>query len=98
MANMLFELRKYGLGLVLAHQSLYQFDPQVWDAILGNAGMIISFRLGMGDGEILGMDFYPEFSVRDLINLPNFHFYLKLMIDGVVSGRLARRRFNCDGG
>jgi hypothetical protein len=57
----------------------------VKDAILGNTGTIISFRLGLGDPEILAGEFYPCFAARDLINLPNDHIYLKLMIDGVVS-------------
>ncbi len=55
------------------------------DTILSNAGTIISFRLGVTDAEILAKEFYPEFSVEDLINLPNFNIYLKLMIEGRVS-------------
>jgi len=82
---MLSELRKYRVNLVLAHQYLSQLDEGVRDAILGNAGTIISFRLGVTDGEILAKEFYPEFSVEDLINLPNYNIYLKLMIDGRVS-------------
>ncbi len=85
LASLLPELRKYHVGLVLAHQHLSQLDLQVRDAILGNAGTIISFRLGLGDAEVLEKEFYPVFSAHDLINLPNFHIYLKLMIDGVVS-------------
>lgn len=85
LANMLSELRKYHVGLILSHQHLSQIDPQVKDAILGNAGTIISFRLGIPDAEILAKEFSPVFSYEDIINLPNFHIYLKLMIDGVVS-------------
>jgi hypothetical protein len=85
LANMLSELRKYRVGLILAHQYLSQIDPAVRDAIIGNAGTIISFRLGLADAEILGKEFYPEFSMHDLVSLPNFHVYLKLMIDGAVS-------------
>jgi hypothetical protein len=73
------------VGLILSHQHLSQIDPLVKDAILGNTGTIISFRLGLTDAEILAKEFYPVFSENDLINLPNFHIYLKLMIDGVVS-------------
>ena len=54
-------------------------------AILGNVGTIIAFRLGLPDAEILGKEFYPEVSVEDLISLPNYHVYLKLMIQGRVS-------------
>ena len=85
LANMLSELRKYRINMILAHQYLSQLDPQVRDAVLGNVGTIISFRLGLVDAEILASEFYPFFSARDLINLPNYHVYLRLMIDGVVS-------------
>lgn len=85
LANMLSELRKYHVGLILAHQYLSQLDLQVRDAILGNVGTIISFRLGLTDAEMLEREFYPVFSANDLIRLPNYHIYLKLMIDGVVS-------------
>jgi hypothetical protein len=85
LANMLSELRKYRVGLILAHQYLSQIEPAVRDAIIGNAGTIISFRLGLADAEILGKEFYPEFSMHDLVSLPNYHVYLKLMIDGVAS-------------
>jgi Type IV secretion-system coupling protein DNA-binding domain len=85
LANMLSELRKYRVGMVLAHQYLSQLDPQMRDAILGNVGTTISFRLGLPDAEILEKEFYPVFSANDLIKLPNYHIYLKMMIDGVVS-------------
>lgn len=77
--------RKNHISLILTHQHPSQLDPQVKDAILGNTGTIISFRLGLPDAELLVKEFHPIFSVYDLINLPNFHIYLKLMIDGVVS-------------
>src|SRR4030095_15621032 len=85
LATMLSELRKYRVDMILSHQYLSQLDPQVKDAVLGNTGTIISFRLGLTDAEMLSGEFYPFFSARDLINLPNYHIYLKLMIDGVVS-------------
>src|SRR5438034_8244388 len=82
---MLSELRKYRVGLILAHQYLSQLDLQIRDAILGNVGTMIAFRLGLTDAEILENEFRPELSAMDLISLPNYHVYLKLMIDGVVS-------------
>jgi hypothetical protein len=85
LANMLSELRKYHVGLVLAHQYLSQLEPEVRDAILGNVGTMISFRLGSADAEILGKEFYPELTAIDLLNLPNYQIYLKLMVNGVVS-------------
>ena len=85
LANMLSELRKYRVGMVLAHQYLSQLDLQIRDAILGNVGTMIAFRLGLTDAEILESEFRPEISGVDLISLPNYHLYLKLMINGVAS-------------
>lgn len=85
LAGMLSELRKYRLNLILAHQYLSQLDVQVRDAILGNVGTIIAFRIGLPDAELLESEFFPDFRATDLINLPNHHIYLKLMIDGRVS-------------
>ena len=85
LAGMLAELRKYRVNLVLAHQYLTQLELPVRDAILGNVGTVITFRLGLPDAEILAKEFAPEFSDHDLMTLPNHHLYLKLMVDGVVS-------------
>jgi len=85
LANMMSELRKYHVNLILAHQYLSQLDLQIRDAILGNAGTIISFRLGLADAEILSKEFWPEFSAEDLISLPNYSVYLKLMVSGAVT-------------
>jgi hypothetical protein len=71
--------------MILAHQFLSQLDPQVRDAILGNAGTIISFRVGSTDAEILENEFHPEISITDLVNLPNYNIYQKLMVDEAVS-------------
>ncbi|HUX22404.1 MAG TPA: TraM recognition domain-containing protein, partial [Spirochaetia bacterium] len=85
LANMMSELRKYRVNLILAHQYLSQLDIQVRDAILGNAGTIVSFRLGLADAEILSKEFWPEFSAEDLIRLPNYSVYMKLMVGGAVT-------------
>jgi len=82
---MLSELRKYRLSLVLAHQYLTQLEPSVKDAVLGNVGTIIVFRIGATDAEIFAQEFAPEFKLTDFTNLPNYHIYLKLMIDGKIS-------------
>lgn len=89
--NMLSELRKYGLGLTLAHQHFHQLDPEVRHAVLGNAATLISFRVGPEDAMILAREFQPTFDVEDLINLPNQHIYLKLMIDGTPSRPFSAR-------
>lgn len=85
LANMMSELRKYGVGLVLANQYLHQLEPDIRHAVLGNAGTLISFRVGPEDASILAKEFQPTFDVEDLLNLPNYHIYLKLMIDGTPS-------------
>jgi Type IV secretion-system coupling protein DNA-binding domain len=85
LATMMSELRKYRVNLILAHQYLSQLDEHVRDAILGNAGTIISFRLGLADAEILSKEFWPEFSTEDLIRLPNHNAYMKLMVSGAVT-------------
>ena len=85
LANMMSELRKFGVGLVLAHQYFHQLEPDVRHAVLGNAGTLISFRVGPEDAPILAKEFQPTFDVEDLLNLPNHRIYLKLMIDGAPS-------------
>lgn len=85
LAGMLQEARKYRLNLILAHQYLEQLDERVQLAVLGNAGTLIAFRVGARDAKILADEFFPEFSVEDLVSLPRGRIYLRLMIDGVVS-------------
>jgi energy-coupling factor transporter ATP-binding protein EcfA2 len=85
LAGMLSELRKYRVSLILAHQYLGQLDPGVRDAVIGNVGTLISFRVGAQDAGFLAKEFAPKFEPLDLISLPNYHIYLKLMIEGVVS-------------
>ena len=82
---MLSELRKYRLSLVLSNQYLTQLTPLLRDSILGNVGTIIVFRIGAFDAEFLAPEFAPEFKISDFTSLPNFHIYLRLMIDGKVS-------------
>ncbi|MBI3894349.1 MAG: type IV secretion system DNA-binding domain-containing protein [Acidobacteria bacterium] len=84
-AIMVSELRKYHVGLVLAHQHLHQLEPAVQHAVLGNAGTLISFRIGPEDARVMAREFEPVFSPEDLVNLPNHSLYVKLMIDGAPS-------------
>jgi type IV secretory pathway TraG/TraD family ATPase VirD4 len=85
LASMLAELRKYRVSLILANQYLGQLDMGVRDAILGNVGTLICFRVGADDAERLSREMEPVFERVDLIGLPNHHIYLRLMIDGQVS-------------
>lgn len=83
-ANILSEARKYHLSLILANQYVTQIDEKVRDAIFGNAGTILSFRVGATDAEFLEKEFDPVFLMNDIVNLPKYHIYLKLMIDGIA--------------
>ena len=87
--NVLSEARKYRLSLVLAHQYISQLgdykDSKVRDAIFGNVGTMILFRTGAEDAEFLEKEFAPTFEASDLVNLPNYSVYVRLMIDGVAS-------------
>jgi len=84
-ATILSEARKYRLNLVLAHQYIAQMVDQVRDAVFGNVGTMIVFRVGAADAEFLEKEFSPEFSVNDLVSLGFAQIYLKLMIDGFAS-------------
>src|SRR6195256_1239560 len=81
-ANMLSELRKFGVGMVLAHQYLHQLEPDIRHAVLGNADTIVTFRLGPEDAAFIAREFEPYFDHLDLMNLPNHDIYIKLMVDG----------------
>ena len=85
LVNMASELRKYHVGLVLANQYLDQIEMEIRQAVLGNVGTLIAFRLGAADAVHLEKEFHPTFNRYDLLNLPNHHIYIKLMIDGKPS-------------
>ncbi len=84
-SNILSEARKYRLNLIIANQYIEQLSETVRAAVFGNVGTLISFRVGAADAELLAMEFAPKFTEEDLVNLPKYRVYLKLMIDGVSS-------------
>jgi len=84
-ADVLSEARKYRLSLILAHQYVTQMDEEVRDAVFGNVGTIVSFRIGAQDAEELEKEFAPEFELEDFVNLGKYNIILKLMIDGLAS-------------
>jgi CxxC-x17-CxxC domain-containing protein len=84
--NILSEARKYRLCLILGHQYIAQMEESVRDAVFGNVGTLISFRVGAEDAEFLEKEFIPELAAGDLVNLAKYNIYLKLMVDG-LSGR-----------
>lgn len=83
-ANILSEARKYRLSLTLAHQYITQMEEKVRDAVFGNVGTMIVFRVGAEDAEYLEKEFAPIFTVQDFVNLAKYNIYLKLMIDGIA--------------
>ena len=84
-AEILSEARKYRLSLILAHQYVEQLSEVVRGAVFGNVGTTIVFRIGAADAEFMEREFTPVLTIEDLVNLPKWKIYLKLMIDGVTS-------------
>ncbi len=83
--NILSEARKYRLNLIMAHQYIEQLGEKVWPAVQGNVGTLVVFRVGAADAEVLVLEFDPHYAEEDLVNLPKYNFYIKLMIDGISS-------------
>ena len=90
-ANIMSEARKYHLSLVVGHQYIAQMDESVRDAIFGNVGTIIAFRVGAEDAEMLEKELTPEFLAQDIVNLGIREVYIKLMIDGLASRAFSAR-------
>jgi len=84
-ASILSEARKYRLCLTMAHQYVAQLSDEVREAVFGNVGTIISMRVGAPDADFMEKEFAPRFMVADIINLPKYNVYLKLLIDGITS-------------
>ncbi|MDB5870653.1 MAG: hypothetical protein JWQ07_95 [Ramlibacter sp.] len=84
-ADMISELRKYLLRLVLAHQHMEQLEKDVKHAVIGNAGTLVSFRVGAEDAQLISKEFMDVVTTEDLVGLANFAIYLRLMIHGEPS-------------
>ncbi len=94
-SSILSEARKYRLGLIVAHQYLGQLEQaagaqgagskDLRDAVFGNAGTMVAFRIGVEDAEIMAKEFAPTFSEFDLVNVDRFNAFTKLMIDQTAS-------------
>ena len=97
-ANLMPELRKYGVGLTLAHQHLFQLEDEIRHAVLGNVGTLIAFRLGPEDASVIVRELTPPFTLHDMLNLPNHNFYTKLMIDGMPSRPFSARTISLSAG
>ncbi|MBU1092111.1 TraM recognition domain-containing protein [Patescibacteria group bacterium] len=83
-ATILSEARKYNLSLTVANQYMAQLTEDVRNAIFGNVGTLISFRVGADDAAGLAKEFAPVFDENDLVNLNIYNIYLKLSIDGLT--------------
>ncbi|GAH75277.1 unnamed protein product, partial [marine sediment metagenome] len=84
-ATILAEARKYRLDLIIAHQFIGQLKENIKDAVFGNVGSMMAFRVGAEDAEFLVKQFEPTFSEQDLLNIDNFNAYLKLLIHNQTS-------------
>jgi len=81
-SSILSEARKYKLNLTIAHQFIKQLDEKITDAVFGNVGSMIAFRVGANDAEYLEKQFLPVFTKEDLMNIDNFNAYVKLLVNG----------------
>ena len=80
-AVILSEARKYKLNLIVANQFIGQVDEEVKNAVFGNVGTIITFRVGVSDASYLTHEFTPIFSEDDLLNIERFHVYTKTIVN-----------------
>src|SRR3989344_167707 len=81
-AQMLSEARKYALGLVLANQFVSQIEESVKDAVFGNVGTMMSYRVGVADAGILQREFAPVFNESDISNVGFNNIYVKTIVNG----------------
>jgi type IV secretory pathway TraG/TraD family ATPase VirD4 len=88
-STILSEARKYKLNLIIAHQYMGQLAPKgdtkIRDAVLGNAGTMMAFRIGIEDAQILEKEFAPTFNAYDLVNVAKYTAYTKLLIENTGS-------------
>jgi len=84
-ASILSEARKYRLNLIVANQFIGQLSNEIRDAVFGNIGTIIAHRMGPEDAEFMVKQFAPVFDASDLLNIPNYHAAMRLMIGGLPS-------------
>ncbi|MDP7069573.1 MAG: TraM recognition domain-containing protein, partial [Candidatus Peribacteraceae bacterium] len=89
-ATILSEARKYRLNLTMANQYVAQLligdnNTKLRDAVFGNVGTLISFQVGSDDAEVLSLQFEEEVTPKDILSLPKYHAYARLMVDGMPS-------------
>ena len=94
-SSILSEARKYRLNLIIGHQFLGQLSQsagaqgaasnELRDAVFGNAGSMVTFRIGVEDAEVMAKEYAPVFNEFDLLNVDRFNAFVKLMINGTAS-------------
>lgn len=89
-ATILSEARKYRLSLTMANQYVTQLllgerDTKLRDAVFGNVGTLVSFQVGSDDAEVLSLQLEEKVTPKDLLSLPKYHVYMRLMVDGITS-------------
>lgn len=82
-ATILSEARKFRLNLIVANQFTTQLTEEIRDAIFGNIGTIVAYRVGQNDVESLARYFQPQFDGDDLLRVPNYNAIVRTMVDGV---------------
>jgi len=82
-ATIMSEARKYHLNLIVANQFTTQLTEEIRDAVFGNMGTIVSFRIGQNDVEALGRYFQPQFDGDDLLRVPNYNSIVRTLVGGV---------------
>ena len=75
------EACKYRLNLIVANQFIGQIDEEIKNAVFGNVGTMVSFRVGVTDANFLQHEFAPTFSENDLVNVEKYHAYVKTIVD-----------------
>jgi type IV secretory pathway TraG/TraD family ATPase VirD4 len=81
-STILSEARKYKLSLNIAHQFIAQLQQEIKDAVFGNVGSMFVYRVGAEDAEFLEKQFSPVFTAKDIMNIDNYNFYTKMLVDG----------------
>ncbi len=81
-ATILSEARKYKLSLNVAHQFIAQLQEKIRDAVFGNVGSMVTYRVGAEDAEFLEKQFSPVFTAKDIMNIDNYNAYVKMLVGG----------------
>ncbi|MGB4957501.1 MAG: type IV secretion system DNA-binding domain-containing protein [Candidatus Saccharimonas sp.] len=93
-ATILSEARKYGLNLTVANQYISQMSETVRDAVFGNVGTMISFRVSADDSPILAKQFEPQFEPNDLLQMHNRNFIINMVINGEKAPAFSAKTLN----